>query len=128
MSLWKKIDTAMGITSIILALSILFHPFWLRDLMEAPTLLGTVGNRVVIRKVDSETKLKSGIVLAETQNTQIVFGEVYSIGKRVEELRSGDRVLFHLGTANEIFVKGEIFYVVRESDILATARSAAPAE
>ena len=100
-------------------------------------LLGTLRDRVVVKKLNSERTTKGGIVIAETDRTQIVFGEVFSVGRGnltsqgvyvPLEVKSGDHIVFHQGSANEILIEGESFFVLKENDILATVRKPAEAK
>lgn len=90
--------------------------------------LQPLGDRVVIRRDESETRTTGGIYLPETAKNKPSQGVVVSIGDgRVLEdgsrskfsVKEGDRVAF-LSYAGEDFKFGSgEFLLIRESDILA---------
>lgn len=118
---------------------ILLAPFTITTLAKkAPTtmpetkaLLGTLRDRVILKKLSAEKETRGGIVLPESQKNQISRGVVFAVGRGSPtlegkiiplEAKSGDEVIFHLGTTNEFELEGETFYCVKESDILAVVK------
>lgn len=87
-----------------------------------------LGERIVIKVLESEEKTKSGIVLPDTAKEKPQMGEVLAIGsgklldngtKVPMEVKVGDRVLFAKYAGTEVKLDGEEYMVLKESDILA---------
>ncbi len=88
-----------------------------------------LGDRVVIRPLEAESKTKGGIVLPDTAKEKPQQGEVIAVGKgkvldngtmQPVEVKVGDKVLYGKYSGNEITTKeGEELLIVREEDILA---------
>ncbi len=86
-----------------------------------------LGDRVVVRPLQSEEVTKSGIVLPDTVKEKPQEGKVVAVGpgnlesgKRVEmDVKEGDRILYTKYGPNEIKISGEEYLIVKEEDILA---------
>lgn len=87
-----------------------------------------LGERVVIKVVESEVTTKSGIVLPETAKEKPQMGEVLAVGtgklldngQRIAlEVKVGDKVLFAKYAGTEVKLDGEEYMVLKETDILA---------
>jgi len=85
-------------------------------------------DRVVIRRLESETTTSGGIVIPDSASEKPNQGEVIAVGPgklldngetRPLTVQVGDRVLFGKYTPSEINLDGEEVLVVNESDILA---------
>ena len=84
-------------------------------------------DRVLAKSMDCEEKTQSGIVLGKTSEQGAVKACVVSTGHGTFEngifvpmcVQKGDVVLFEEQYAVEIFVKGQKFYLVKQTDILA---------
>lgn len=88
-----------------------------------------LGDRIVIKPLEAETKTKGGIVIPDTAKEKPQQGEVVAVGKgkvldsgavQALEVKVGDRVLYGKYSGNEITTKeGEELLIMREDDILA---------
>ena len=87
-----------------------------------------LGERIVIKVLESEEKTKSGIVLPDTAKEKPQMGEVLAVGsgKTLEngqkvpmELKVGDKVLFAKYAGTEVKLDGKEYIVLKESDVLA---------
>ncbi|TCL66497.1 chaperonin GroES [Hydrogenispora ethanolica] len=87
-----------------------------------------LGERVVIKVLESEEKTKSGIVLPDTAKEKPQMGKVLAVGsgklldngQRVAlDVKEGDKVLFAKYAGTEVKLDGEEYMVLKESDILA---------
>ncbi|MGB7480665.1 MAG: co-chaperone GroES [Burkholderiaceae bacterium] len=85
-------------------------------------------DRVIVKRLDQETKTASGIVLPETAAEKPDQGEVLAVGNgKVQEdgkvrpldVKVGDRVLFGKYSGQAVKVEGEELLVMREEDIMA---------
>lgn len=85
-------------------------------------------DKVLIKRVDEETKTAGGIIIPDTAKEKPSEGIVEAVGNgfRTEEgkilpmtVKVGDRVLFAKWGGTEIKLGGETRLIVKESDILA---------
>jgi chaperonin GroES len=89
-----------------------------------------LGDRVVVKRVEEETKTKGGIIIPDTAKEKPQEGEVVSVGpgavnektgeRTKMELKAGDRILFGKWSGQEIKVDGEDLLIMKESDVLGT--------
>lgn len=84
-------------------------------------------DRVLVKRIESEEKTKSGIIIPDTVKEKPQEGEVVAIGSGMRQengtiipldVKVGDRVLFGKWSGTEIKVDGEDFLVMKESDIM----------
>ena len=84
-------------------------------------------DRVVVKRVDSETKTSGGIIIPDTAAEKPQQGEVVAVGpgSRDEagklvaiELKKGDKVLFGKWTGTEVKIDGQELLIMKESDIM----------
>ncbi|SDI30765.1 co-chaperone GroES [Paraburkholderia phenazinium] len=85
-------------------------------------------DRVIVKRLDQETKTASGIVIPESAAEKPDQGEVLAVGpgkrdsdgKRIEpDLKVGERVLFGKYAGQQVKVDGTDLLVLREEDIVA---------
>jgi chaperonin GroES len=85
-------------------------------------------DRVIVKRLDQETKTASGIVIPEAAAEKPDQGEVLAIGagKRNDkgdllalDVKVGDRVLFGKYAGQTVKVDGQDLLVMREEDIMA---------
>ena len=85
-------------------------------------------DRVIVKRLDQETKTASGIVIPESAAEKPDQGEVLAVGpgkrdsdgKRIEpDLKVGERVLFGKYSGQQVKVDGTDLLVLREEDIVA---------
>lgn len=86
-----------------------------------------LGDRVVVRRVQEDTKTAGGIIIPETAQEKPQQGDIISVGpgalddngKRVApEVKAGDRVLFGKWSGTEVKIDGEELLIMKESDIM----------
>src|SRR5215213_2083910 len=84
-------------------------------------------DRVVLRRIEEDSKTKGGIIMPDTAQEKPMQGEVIAVGPggRDEngklipiDLKSGDRVLFGKWSGTEVKIEGEELLIMKESDIL----------
>ena len=88
-----------------------------------------LGDRVVIKALEAESKTKGGILLPDTAKEKPQEGKVIAVGKGKYsdagslmplEVKAGDRVLYGKYSGSEITTKeGDELLIMREDDILA---------
>ena len=93
--------------------------------------LKPVGDRIVVKALEAETKTKGGIVVPDTAKERPQQGKVIAIGMgklledgkiRPLEVKVGDRILFARYAGTEITVKDEELPILREEDVLAVVK------
>jgi chaperonin GroES len=93
----------------------------------AKTKFRPLHDRVVVRRVDAETKTKGGIIIPDTAKEKPQEGEVIAVGPggRDEagklippDVKNGDRVLFGKWSGTEVKIDGEELLIMKESDIM----------
>jgi chaperonin GroES len=84
-------------------------------------------DRVVVKRVDEETKSKGGIIIPETAQEKPMQGKVIAVGPggRDEsgkltpiDVKAGDLVLFGKWSGTEVKINGEDLLIMKESDIM----------
>ena len=84
-------------------------------------------DRVIIKRVEEETKTPGGIVLPGSAAEKPSQGEVLAVGNgkvldngdvRALEVKVGDKVLFGKYSGTEVKIDGEEVIVMREEDIM----------
>ena len=85
-------------------------------------------DRVLIKRVEEETKTAGGIVLPGTAAEKPSRGNVIAIGRgkllengdiRPLDVKEGDHVLFGKYSGSEVKVDGEDYIIMREDEIMA---------
>jgi chaperonin GroES len=85
-------------------------------------------DRILVKRVEEETKTAGGLFIPETAKEKPQRGEIVAAGngKKTEEgkvlpldVKVGDKVLFGKYSGTEIKVDGEEYLIMREDDILA---------
>jgi len=89
-------------------------------------------DKIVVKRVEAETKTKGGIVLPDTAKEKPKEGVVISVGtgKLLEngdraafQVKEKDRVIFSSYAGTEVKVDGEEYLVLSEDDVLAVIES-----
>ena len=84
-------------------------------------------DRVVVRRIDEETKTKGGIIIPDTAKEKPMQGEVIAIGPGARDesgklvpidLKAGDIILFGKWSGTEVKIDGEELLIMKESDIM----------
>ncbi len=89
-----------------------------------------LGDRVVIKAVESEETTKSGIVLPGSAKEKPQMAEVVEVGpggmvdgKEVKmEVSKGDKVIYSKYAGTDVKLDGTEYVIVRQSDILAIVK------
>ncbi|MEQ1866799.1 MAG: co-chaperone GroES [Micropepsaceae bacterium] len=92
-----------------------------------------LGDRVVVKRVQEETKTAGGIIIPDTAQEKPQEGEVVSVGpgardekgdRIVPEVKAGDRILFGKWSGTEVKVDGQDLLIMKESDIMGVLEGA----
>lgn len=85
-------------------------------------------DRVLIERIEAESKTAGGIIIPDTAKEKPAEGVVVAVGKgntndkgeRIAlDVKKGDRVLFAKWGGTEVKVNGKELIILKESDILA---------
>jgi chaperonin GroES len=92
------------------------------------TKLRPLGGNILVKRVEAETKTKSGIVLPDSAKEKPKRGKILAIGdgKRLDSgdkapftVKTGDEVLFTSYAGTELKIDGEEVLIMSEEDVLA---------
>lgn len=84
-------------------------------------------DRVLVKRIDSEEKTKSGIIIPDSAKEKPQEGEVIAVGSGLRQengtvtpldVKAGDRVLFGKWSGTEIKLDDQDYLVMKESDIM----------
>ena len=84
-------------------------------------------DRVIVKRLESETKTAGGIVIPDSAAEKPVQGKIVAVGKgkiledgtvRALDVKVGDKILFGKYSGQTVKVKGDELLVMREEDIM----------
>lgn len=85
-------------------------------------------DRLVVKRLESESTTKGGIIIPDTAKEKPVEGEVVAVGNgkvlksgklRTPEVKVGDRVMFGKYSGTEVKLDDVEHIILREEDVLA---------
>ncbi len=86
-----------------------------------------LGDRVLVKRVEEESRTKGGIIIPDTAKEKPQEGEVVAVGPGARddsgkvqplELKAGDKILFGKWSGTEVKVDGQDLIIMKESDVL----------
>jgi chaperonin GroES len=84
-------------------------------------------DRVVLKRLDNESKTAGGIIIPDTAAEKPQQGEVIAVGPGARgedgkivalELKKGDRVLFGKWSGTEVKIDGAELLIMKENDVM----------
>ena len=90
-------------------------------------------DRVVVKRVEEETKTKGGLIIPDTAKEKPMQGEVLAVGPGARNdkgeltpmsVQAGDRVLFGKWSGTEVKLDGDDLLIMKESDIMGVLEDA----
>ena len=84
-------------------------------------------DRVVVKRLESDTKTKGGIIIPDTAKEKPQEGEVIAVGPGARDesgkvvaldVKAGDRILFGKWSGTEVKIEGVDYLIMKESDIM----------
>jgi chaperonin GroES len=84
-------------------------------------------DRVVVRRIEENTKTAGGIIIPDTAKEKPMQGEIIAVGPGARdesgklvplEVKPKDKVLFGKWSGTEVKIDGEELLIMKESDIL----------
>jgi len=76
-------------------------------------------NRVLVQRHNAEAKTSGGLIIPDTAKEPTQEGIVIAIGGDVEELTTGEVVIFGKYSGTEIIYNEKDYLIMKESDIYA---------
>ena len=89
-------------------------------------------DRVLVRRIEQESKSKGGIIIPDTAKEKPQEGEIVAAGPGARnddgklvplDVKAGDRVLFGKWSGTEVKIDGEELLIMKESDLLGIIQS-----
>ena len=86
-----------------------------------------LGDRVLVKRVEEESKTKGGIIIPDTAKEKPQEGEVIAVGPGARDdngkiqpldVKKGDRILFGKWSGTEVKIDGQDLLIMKESDIM----------
>lgn len=83
-------------------------------------------DRVLVKRIEQETKTASGIIIPDSAQEKPIQGEVISVGEGVRDekgtlrpldVKAGDRIIFGKWSGTEVKIDGQDLLIMKESDI-----------
>lgn len=83
--------------------------------------LKPLGERVVLQKIEVESKTKSGIILPDEAKEKPQYAEIVSIGDKVDNksIKVGSKVVYKKYSGTDIELEGKEFIIIELEDVLA---------
>ena len=84
-------------------------------------------DRVLIKRVEEETKTAGGIIIPDNHKEKPAQGEVVAVGTgyrlndgsvKALDVKKGDKVLFGKYSGTEVKVEGQTYLIMKEDEIL----------
>ena len=84
-------------------------------------------DRVVVKRVEEDTKTKGGIIIPDSAKEKPQEGEIIAVGSGARDesgklvpldVKAGDRVLFGKWSGTEVKIDGKDLLIMKESDIM----------
>lgn len=94
-------------------------------------------DRVVVRRIEGDTKTAGGLIIPDTAKEKPQEGEVIAVGEGARKdsgeliamaVKAGDRILFGKWSGTEVKIDGEDLLIMKESDILGIVEGGAAAK
>lgn len=92
-------------------------------------------DRVMLRRIEGDTKSAGGIIIPDTAQEKPMEGEVIAVGPGARgedgklhplDVKAGDRVLFGKWSGTEVKIDGEELLIMKESDIMGIIEESKP--
>ena len=85
--------------------------------------LTPLGDRVVLKQLEAETKTKTGIILTSSAQEKPQEAEVVAVGPGTEDVKMevsvGQKVIYSKYAGTSVEIEDEEYIVVKQDDILA---------
>jgi chaperonin GroES len=94
-------------------------------------------DRVVVKRIEGETKSTGGIIIPDTAKEKPMEGEIVAVGPGARDengqiqpldVKAGDRILFGKWSGTEVKLDGVEYLIMKESDIMGIIEGGAAAK
>jgi chaperonin GroES len=94
-------------------------------------------DRVVVRRIEGESKTKGGIIIPDNAKEKPQEGEIVAVGPGARDeagkinaldVKAGDRILFGKWSGTEVKIDGEDLLIMKETDIMGIIEGVALAQ
>ena len=94
-------------------------------------------DRVVVKRVDGDTKSSGGIIIPDTAKEKPMEGEIIAVGPGARDengqiqpldVKAGDRILFGKWSGTEVQIDGVEYLIMKESDVMGIIEGGAAAK
>jgi chaperonin GroES len=94
-------------------------------------------DRVVVKRVDGDSKSAGGIIIPDTAKEKPMEGEIVAVGPGARDekgqiqpldVKAGDRILFGKWSGTEVKLDGVEYLIMKESDIMGIIEGGASAK
>ncbi|KPA12430.1 molecular chaperone GroES [Candidatus Magnetomorum sp. HK-1] len=84
-------------------------------------------DRILVQRVEEETKTKGGIIIPDSAKEKPIEGKVIAVGngkvkddgnRAPMDLKVGDKILFGKYSGTEVKIDGDEYLIMREDDVL----------
>jgi chaperonin GroES len=86
-----------------------------------------LNDRILVKRLEAESRTKGGIVLPDTAKEKPKEGEVVAVGagkllesgkRQALQLKKGDKIIFESFAGTEIKIEGKEYLLMKEDDVL----------
>ncbi|HBD93574.1 MAG: co-chaperone GroES [Spirochaetes bacterium GWF1_31_7] len=78
-----------------------------------------IGDRVLIKVKDSETKTSGGLVIPQTSQEKTQEGTIVSVGEVDNKVKAGDVVMYDKYAGTQLKIDGKDHLIIKTEEILA---------
>jgi chaperonin GroES len=84
-------------------------------------------DRVLVRRLEGETKTAGGVIIPDTAQEKPQEGEIVAVGSGARsedgkitplDVKKGDKILFGKWSGTEVKIDGEELIIMKESDVM----------
>lgn len=82
--------------------------------------MNAVNNYIVIEKIKEEPVKQNGLILTESQNTDVRYlkGKVISIGNLVQGVTNDDIIYYDRHAGHGVEYAGKLYHVIKQQDVV----------
>jgi chaperonin GroES len=84
--------------------------------------LQPLASYIVAQGEQAEARTKSGLFLPGNAQEKPKTAKVLAVGKDVQQVKTGDRIIYRSFSTTEVKVGAEDYILVKEEDVLATVK------
>ncbi|MDA3968550.1 co-chaperone GroES [Helicobacter ibis] len=77
-----------------------------------------LGERILVERLEEDTKTASGIIIPDNAKEKPLMGEVKAIGSIVKEVSVNDKIVFGKYSGTEVKLDGKEYLILKLEDVL----------